>query len=696
MLKALTALMLLALAGPLWAEELGPDGFPADWKDSDFKPLAAKVPSMTEVYKAPKTFEVQDLPHVRLEPSGTVPVALPAAGKVQKSAGVSTTYYQPLAAAFEGGVAPAGLAVSGSMAMKNNDLSMLAGVGTLRPDDGGMKADVWINSSLAGGVGRQKAAESGGSAAKLVQLMDKLAAEAGNGGKVGAPSVREGWRRLLLSDATAPSGTTVASRHWLVLRARALEGLGLHEAALSLWREVGPQARMAGEGLARGWVRASLLAGENGPPCQLAKQLAAAGAKGQDWTLEVATCAAVDAGSGGNSNALGLSLQLVPASTAKKAPAAVAALEAVRDGRTLGDTAPAAGEEGLLGAVAAAFPAIVGDSDMAGLPDVALRRLRDSKALPDDLRTRAARALADKTGWVSDGVGLVALVSGGVISASTPDAAVVAWGERNQEPGGREPGKYGAQEAGLVVDASLRLGQVAVASAWWPRLVNMQEMSLEQRRELVERELVFDALAKGELDTRVLEKWLVMQDLGTAEGAAHAERLMAGLEGLGMGVPEDLWANYRARAVKLDGGDASWRRLLEHAAQGKDAPAVLALVSEGLAGKPADAAPPEVVGQGVAALSAAGLRDLAGRLLAEAVRPRLAEVPTAPVAAQPILPAVAEEVSPSTQVKGLLRPALKAEISASVPEPEGLLPPPRVVAPTPPVPPRAPGMKGGL
>lgn len=678
MANYLLALLFFGLAGPVWGEEaLGADGFPANWNAEDFKigegAAREEVSSSSKKEISPRTFRVDELRKVRMAPSGTTPIALPPVMQVTNTYDVSKTYYRPLGAAFEGEVGVGGPVKTGlkvSETQNASDSKVLvadgedvAGFGVLVAEKGGLAKNIWVTSSYAKSwLEPAPAAGRAGPGRQFLPVSD--------------PVLREAWRRLLLTQADPPAvekGRDAKGRSWLAVRALMLERLGMHEAAWSLWRVAPSELRAADEEVAQGWVRATLLAGESREPCVLARSKASARAGGW-WSVAVATCAALEATQGGNAHALGLSLQLIPADQGRVHAPLMAALTAVRDGGVVSATqVNAAGAwDGLAGAVVAAYPSIISASEVGLLPDMALRRLRDSAVLPDALRIPAARALASRTAWLPDGEGLVRLVSQGVIGETTPDAAVLAWARREQA--GREPGteEKRAAEAALVVRAALRLGDGALAQAWWPRWRGAENLPAAARNARLQAQIGLEAL-QGRVSETTLSRWLAVQELGTSAGALRAQRLLLAVEGLQGQISDTVWLDYRSHAVKVgDGADAVWQRVLAKAAAAGDVPQVLALMGEGFGGRAVAEVPPGVAGASVAALEKVGLRDLAVRMLAE-----IATADSSPAGREPgAVPGVRVSASEVlAREKGAL--TVKAPVPPQV-APVDMLPPPRV------------------
>lgn len=677
------------LKGP--NDQLGPDGFPADWAPSDLESppiLVAPPPSRTFVpAKKPVSLSIDQLRTVSLAPSGSVPVALPPE-KAPLRKEISGTVYVPLAVAF-GGASPSapafvpavlpGQAAQGSLPPDTagaigDDLAALAAYGPLGPSNGGFSASVW-------GGGELPPAE--------------LAVALGRGAAMTpSPALREAWRRLLLTQALPPPETPVenpnaasaaanqstptGAGHWLAVRARLLQQLGLDEAAWTLWRQTGPVARSRNPELAKGWVQAGLLAGAVTEACPLAREKAAAATGDPFWPSAVAVCAAAEAqatGSGASSAALGLSLQLLPAEVQRDDPALIAALTAVRDGKPLVLGATVAGP--LAGAVVASYPVLLSPTSLPLLPDVALRRLRETTTLPAELRAEVALQLAARTGWPQDGEAFLSLISGTQLQGSParwPDAALVAWA-------GHAAGAKTVSSSQLVVPAALRLGDVSTALAWWPAWQGAR-VDEDAARARLDAEVVLAAMNRSDVPAALLKTWLDSRRLANLGEAEHAQRVLLALDALGLRIQPALWADYRARSVALtDGSDPAWRRLVDDAAEARTVPQVVGLLGEGLAGSRVADAPPATVAAAVAALKKSGLPDLARRMMAEAAT--LPPDAAAPVFRRPLPEAGGvsgdgSSTRPAALKKALRKPEKVADQLQS--QEDGLLPPPRVKA----------------
>lgn len=669
--------LALLLAAPAFAQDLkgpndqlGADGFPADWDPQDLEnpPVLVVPPASRTVLPAkpqPVTFRVDQMRSVALAPSGSMPVALPPERGGARG-GVSGTIYRPLAAVFAGGtsatLAPGAAPEGTENGPLNNDLAALAAYGPLAPASGGFAGEVWgaVSSTVAAGLSRQAVMTP-------------------------SPALREAWRRLLLSQAVPPGGivsaTLVGPDHWLVVRARLLQQLGLDEAAWSLWRQAGPGARSQNPDLAKGWVQAGMLAGAQASVCPLAREKAAAGEGDSFWPSAVAVCAAAEAQAGGGSGsaaALGLSLQLLPAEVQKNDPALVAALTAVRDGKPL--VLGLAPLSPLAGAVAAAYPVLLSPTALPLLPDVALRRLRETQALPVELRAEVAGQLATRTGWPQDGEAFLRLVSGTGLQGKPerwPDAALVAWAAHASTT-------QSVSASRLIVPAALRLGDVSTALARW-NAWQPTATETDGGRARLDAEVALHALNRADVPEPLLQSWLAVQDLATPAGAERAQRGLLMLEGLGMKVPAGLWEAYRARAVEVsDATDAGWRRLLENAVAARNAPAVMGLLGEGMGNRRAADLPPATAGAAVVALRAIGLPDLAKRLLAEALT-LLPESGGAGLDARAADGRVLRKALPMEALETSVTAGVSATgvVKRKTAEREdGLLPPPRVKAPT--------------
>jgi hypothetical protein len=345
------------------AEKLGPDGFPADWKKSDFNVAAAVSGSHAAVYN------VADLPHVG---SSTLPPI------VSKTQAVSPPVALPQVKAEDTGPPP-------------DTLADLAAYGPLEEEV--FKPGVWPPAVAPRGVSA--------TAGVLPEAVRKLLRGGRPGGEAAVNEVlRDALRRALLARAPAPLEVS-GSEPWLAQRALALESLDFYEAADGLWRAVGPKTRLLHPALARGWVTSRLLAGQTGEACQLASnQVLNTGAgplgAGSFWRQAVMACQAIS----GQREPLGLSLQLAEADK-EVDPFLRAVAEAVREDRAVKGAAPARVGP-LAAAVLAAYPALIEENWLPGLPDVAWRRLVRTEGLPWRLRTRAAELLAARTRQAAD------------------------------------------------------------------------------------------------------------------------------------------------------------------------------------------------------------------------------------------------------------------------------------------------------
>ena len=595
------ALALVVMAGlmPGFAiaeivqERLGPDGFPTNWKTSDFA-IGTEIIS-------------------------------------HSVAGVSGS-----------GVLGSVVAVSGTV-MKL-DRTALDGLGVLKLGSGGEAPDVWKNSPRP-------------------DTEAALARAVAQG--VASPALREGWRRVLLTEAAPPpaSADKGVRSSWLAVRGDTLEKLGLFEAAWGLWREV-PQPAAEDDTVAAGWVRSRLLAGQGNDACVLARKKATAG--GGDWAVIMAVCQLV-APAASNAQAASLSLQLVEPQLKAKNPPLLRILTAVADGKPVTTlNTPTSMVDSLGGAVLAGYPALVGPDIMPRLPDVSLRRLMGSKELPVELRGRAGLALARQTGLAQDGATAWQMVSGTAFSGALPDAVIMAKGVVG----------ISGTDAGDYVLAALRLGLVDAAAKELPVWLQAQSLTPAAMRMRVQGELAVAAL-QGKVADGLWDKWLLAQVMETQAGVRQAQRTLLAVEGLGVGVPARVWQQMRDRAMPVSTlVDPAWQRLLAGMVRDEATPGVLGLISEGFAGQPPAAVVPVVIGASIEALRRVGMDDIARRVAAEAMLG---------IPASHLIPLVPEGkatvVTPTQVLIGVDQDGVSesAVVSASTVQ---MLPPPRVSAPT--------------
>ncbi|PZP40334.1 MAG: hypothetical protein DI585_01275 [Pseudomonas fluorescens] len=541
------------------------------------------------------------------------------------------------------------------------------GVGVLNAANGGEAPDVWRKTNRAD-------TENG---------MKKALAQG-----VASPALKEAWRRLLLTEAGAPlAGDQGVRDSWLAVRANALQGMGQYEAAWSLWKEV-PASALADKGLAEGWVEAKLLSGQAKDACEVAKARATGGgSQASDWGVAMAVCQVVaPTTDGGNVAAARLSLQIVEPLLRSKNPALLRVLTAVQEGRPVATlSGPTTMVDGFGGAVLAAYPALVGGDIMPRLPDVTLRRLTASEALPVDLRGRAAVALARQTSVIADGSAAWALVSATEFNGVMPDAVAVARGFKD----------VSASALNEYVQAALRLGLKDEAVKALPNLMKAEGLDAAANKNRMQVQLAVKAL-QGKVDDATWDAWMVGQNLEIQTSVRQAQRTLLAIEAMGVSVPGRVWKQMRDRSISVSSlVDPAWQRLLADAVRTKDVPSVLILISDAFAGQPPAGAVPVVIGASVEALRAIGMDDIAKRVAMEAILglpashliPLVREAaPAAVSATQPVaigadsLPK--EPVSVTTPVSGAIVP--------------GMLPPPRVIpvekptikAPTKPVPPK--------
>ncbi len=476
---------------------------------------------------------------------------------------------------------------SPTMVLAPVNTAKLDALGVLNLGNGGEAPDVW-QKSMRG---------------DMEPLLNKALAQG-----VASPAMKEGWRRLLLSEAEPPKIADGGTRSgWLSVRMGALEKLGLYEAAWGLWQGI-PAGTAMDEATALGWTKAQLLAGRRDEACALAKSRALAAGGNSDWAAVMAVCQMV--GSGPNPAAARLSLQVVEPALKTRNPELLRILTAVQDGRAVANVGgPNAQIDALGGAVLAVYPALVGPELLPKMPDIALRRLAGTQALPEPLRGRAAVALARMTALPADGQAAWKLAKGVEVSGILPDAVVVARGVK--EVSGTLAGEY--------VQAALRLGLVDEAAKAMPAWLRQEGLNAIQSRERVQAQLALGAL-QGKVDERVWDLWIIAQPLDMQTGVRNAQRSLLAIEGLGIGVPARIWKQLYDRAVPVSSiVDPAWQRLLAGAVGQGDVAQVLARISMSWAGQPPAGVVPVTMGASVEALRRVGMADIAQRVAVEAI-----------------------------------------------------------------------------
>ncbi|RZK98969.1 MAG: hypothetical protein EOP36_20605 [Rubrivivax sp.] len=417
---------------------------------------------------------------------------------------------------------------------------------------------------------------------------------------------------------------------------------------------------------ALGWVEAQLLAGQRTDACTLAKSRALAAGGNSDWAAVMAVCQMV--GSGPNPDAARLSLQVVEPALKVRNPELLRILTAVQDGRTVTSVGgPNAQIDGLGGAVLAVYPALVGPDLMPKMPDVALRRLAGTQALPEPLRGRAAMALARISALPADGQAAWKMVQEVDLNGTLPDAVAVARGVKGVS--GTEVREY--------VQAALRLGMVEEAGRAMPAWLRQEGLNAIQSRERVQAQLALGAL-QGKIDERIWDLWILAQPLDVQTGVRNAQRTLLTLEGLGIAVPPRTWKQLYDRALPVSSiVDPAWQRLLASAVGQGDVPQVLALVSLGWAGQPPAGVVPVTMGASVEALRRVGMGDVAKRVAVEAIlgipNSHLVQI----VPERPAQAVSESQVLIGADAQATVPPV--APVAPVAPSEEGLvLPPPRV------------------
>lgn len=650
-------LIFLALWAPLAYgadEPLGPDGFPASWTPADFAigspttpvpsdklvrpqlegatagvapyaiPLPVGANSPTHAGKKMVSMRVSDMKTITLPAaygaSRSTVVAIPPAAPVATSRTVSTSPSTALSATIP---APAPKPLAGAQA----DLPPLWDA--TEPD--------WP--------------------ATLVSAFAK---------GISSPALRDSIRTLLTTEAPPPAGHTAEA--WLATRGQLLEKLGMFEAAWGLWSTLGtPSATtpLPPETL-YGWAQARLLAGDASTPCPLARTLTTTTAPTPNtpWPTLVTVCQLLQPAAEGNVAATGLSLQLIEPVLRQSNPALLKVLYAVQDGKPVGAQSGGA----LGGAVLAAYPALIGSGTLAKMPDIALRRLISTPQLPSSLRQPAALALAAQTNWGEDGQTAWGFVSASV-PMNLPDAVILAGSQ--------------ALSPSLVVPAALRAGNLTLAKTLLPRWpVPPSATPTDQQSKLnitsAHSRLLIAAQA-GALTPQGWATWQASLPLTNTPIATTALRMVLGLDAMGLPVPEPTWAAFRNKALTGNtGADPLWQRLMQQAAQAKNTPKVMALLTEALNGRPVAEAPAGTLATTLQTLRSMNQTQLAWRLLAEATLPTTAPKPTA----TPLPLPVAQPMPAKPEPLDTTQPVSATTPSRSLTEPSGMLPPPRVTKPT--------------
>jgi hypothetical protein len=605
--------------------------FPSDWQTQDFNfsllepaagtPTAAvpsQVPSPVPSPTTPptgglatQTFRIEQLPRTTIAPSGTQPVAIPPAS-AGLSLSPSVTGFRPVSQAFGGTVQGGSVAASLGIIVNEQPVagaqSGLVGLAAYGPLSGAAPDTLWLRAPQTEQQRRLKAA----TAKPLLSA-----------------ALQAAWRLMLLAETAAPQANEAAP-NWLAVRAETLEALGQYEAAWGLWREAGrlvvnPTGLEIPDNLQQGWARASLLAGQTADACSLVRAQAAKGMVSDFWPSSAAVCAATDLaqiGAGGgeeaNAAALSLAIQLLPPATLQNDPALVAALNAVRDNATPRLGAWPLGS--LAGATLAAVPQLLLVTQIAKLPDVALRRLQATPALGDDVRHAAALALAAKTNAPNDAASWLALASSPTLpkapGASWPDAATLAWAKAYVQAAVADPSATLPPSATTqVVGAALRQNDLTTALSWWGPYRAQEGLSPPALRARWQYYLALQ-LVQDQQVSGTLSAWSLVR----GDDAMANRRTLAVVAGLGQTVAPELWVALNTEAPEqADTLNLAWQNLIMDAARQPDRVAVLAMVSEALRGQNAAALPPAVLQASLAALRAVGLETTAQRLAAEAL-----------------------------------------------------------------------------
>gem|GEM_PF-6730966 len=584
-MKWLPLLAVLALfPGPVFAAEtLGPDGFPASWRPSDFDL------HLGDAIKASASVAV----------SGGLPVLVPRADPNAK------------------------VAAAVSRTVEVRDWATLNGYGPMNFSNGGETASLWQGGDLA--------------------AQQALLAKATDMG-IASRALREDWRRALLTEALPPHGKGDNPLAWLVARAQALQALGFDEAAWGLWRVVPAEEAAKDSDVAYGWASAELLAGDHAKVCPVARDKAVAnGQKDTRWQAMVAVCQLLaPADAKHKDDAASLGLQVATPVLQAQDPRLLAVMQAVQDGKTVGLSGLPQGPLG--GAVVAAYPVVVDAKEgILHIPDMALRRLANSTDLPIALRAKAAVNLAASTGWPSDGAGAWTLVRMAEASGTAPvlpvlpDAVVVARGVSSTK----------ARDMESFVKAALREGDVDAAAAGWAHVVlpaKAKGSAVEKHWAVRMALAIMQGNADAGTWQAWLKEVPLKDDRALAQ--AQRTALLADGFGVTVPAAVWQALNGRMVEAPGVGVDVAWHHLLEIAARQRDVPRVLTLISSAFAGMPADRVDAQVVADSVRALKDIGHVGIARRVMAEALLgPGLPVAPVAGVAKKAAV-AVSATVAP--------------------------------------------------
>lgn len=605
------------LAAPFaHAEALGPDGFPAAWTAEDFAVVSSSEVKKGGVVSLP----VSALPRVAADPS-TTPVMTSATVQVSLTRPDAVL---PVVKVDEVGKVP-------------TELAKLDMWGPLTEMNGGVRERQW----------------DGVSASQVVALVDGLAAS-----KVSGVVLAESVARSLLTRGKA-EGAVVPAGALLAARAEALQGMGMDEAAFALWRAVPAEARTHDSQLARGWASGSLMAGEPTEACATGRRLAAEQPQGF-WREVAAACSVLDRMSG----SVELALNLVNEQGGGFDPVLRKLLIALRD-----DDAPVKLAKGEMfspvsAAVVAQYPALLEAREVARLPEIVLRRLMQTAALPLAMRLEAAevllvrapsplaaeavRVLYEAFPFPPDQLQQAPVVAKSLKGAEArallwqavrvaPQAAdkAAAWSllvARAEQDGRGVMGGYLAPKAGLTADAA----SVAALGEGWMTMVRGAWQQGDSPQALAWRVAAQDvssptavligqraqlgleaAVADGRLADTAFEQWLVARSMGSAAERTAAVRSVAVLEGLGIALPDDAWSRLEGMLALRDdsfGGDMVRVEALRRLADDKRMGPVLVRLAGWAQERPLAAWAPLEAKAAVAALRQVGLGREAKRL----------------------------------------------------------------------------------
>ncbi len=513
--------------------------------------------------------------------------------------------------------------------------------GVLTPENKGFEETVWQ------GLNRERA-----------EIMLKRIHETG----LKSPQALKLVRRLLLTKSTPPKGES--TKNWLAVRAETLQSLNMAEAAYALLKPVKSEQLASDEYLAQQWTEASLMAGDIENACLFVRQYIL-NSQQPFWRQALMVCQL----SQGEKEKLRLSLDLLQEKDRMSNPLFYQLLHAVVENTQSPRLMLHTRFVPLQSALYAAHPSLITPDVMSRLPDMVLRRVSRSQALPIGLRIQAGEQLvnthmrqedAKELGKLYDTLAFDALlikdplgsakkeVDGSKARALLWQAASMnaldstralslqaLWWRAEQDglsylvsalkPSFRQlkPKANLAWFAPEVIRASLTAGDIKQAQAWWRVLVGNKTLSRDLSLQRADLAMAF-SLLDNKVRSKTLDDWWKTRTLNDKKGRIRTQRTLAVLDAAGIEIPAKIWQRMHesfndAHTDQGPGPGPLWLRLVATSLEEKRKAEALLMLVEPLMYVKAQNMSPQGVANVVTGLRFLGLTDEANTLAMEAL-----------------------------------------------------------------------------